>query len=1468
MKSPNCFRVYIGQSYDYFLLVLIFLFNCILGFGQEYPKDEAINSVDWSIYKSPSNLPGYLIPFNDPVTGNKVTRISDINTFGCDCSQLRHRYAKNQPWNSDGTLIMTSGSPSKILDGSTFKVLYESHTKALWSNTHPHYTYDTSSNSTFVKKNIITGVITVLHTFSKYSAVSIGNDEGNLSNDDRYVALIGTSGSNKSVIVYDILNDVIISEKSLGTVEIDWVSVSQSGNFVVISGYSDGSGPFQGIKSYDKFMNNEVHLYSGRPHGDIGFDTQGNEVYVAYQGPSGYSLSYARLDNGAIQGLFPYSGAEGDRGLWGGHISTRNLERPGWAYVSDQGHPTDVNKHEATRENFAIKLDDTQTIERFGKHHSNLNVNSSYYHQAQAVPNRNGTKMLFASNWDDSSLKNSTYPVMFVVEATQSKTSITANAGTDVSICEGNDTKLTATGGSSYLWSTGETTASITVKPEATTTYTVTAYDSSGNNSDTDDVVVTVNPLPTVSAGPDVNLNLGEAITLTASGADSYLWSTGATTASIEVSPNSTTTYTVTGTTNNCEASDAVTVFSVEASVNANAGEDTIICQGSTATLTATGGTSYLWNTGATTASIEVSPIETTTYTVTAYDATGDKSDTDEVLVAVNPLPTVDAGKDVTINSGESVVLTATGTESFKWDTGATEASITVSPTATKTYTVTGTTKGCEVTDTIIVTVLNKSEITANAGKDQTICEGASATLTATGGTSYLWNTGATTASIEVSPIETTTYSVTAYDAKGDKSDTDEVLVTVNPLPTVDAGKDVTINSGENITLTAIGTKTFKWDTGATEASITVSPSATKTYTVTGTTNGCEVTDTVTVTVLNSTQTTADAGMDQTICEGASVTLTATGGDSFLWNTGATTPTIKVSPSQTTTYTVTVSDTSGNTSDTDDVVVTVNPLPTVDAGKNKVIKIGESITLTATGAQSYIWNTGATEASITVSPSTTTTYTVIGSTNGCDATDTITVRVQGSNEVVVDAGKDQSICEGGSVILTATGGETYLWNTGITTASIEVSPSETTTYTVTAYDSKGNPSDSDDVIVTVNPIPIVDAGKDVTINLGESVVLSATGSNNYQWSTGVSGPSINVSPTSTQTYTVTGTSNTCEATDSVTVTVLNTDTTAVKANAGLDQIICYGTSTTLTATGGDTYLWNTGETTSSINVSPTATTKFTVTAYKGDVSSTDEVVVYVDAKPNVTITNGAEAAILEGEFITLSATGADSYLWSNGATEPNIAVSPRATKTYSVTGTINNCEAQKSVVVNVFEKVVANAGSDVTLCRNEKTVLTADGPKNSSYLWSTGETTKSITVEPKSDTEYSVMVYHELDSDTDNVMVKVVNCNSPQGSGQSGQLVQTLEPSRELNDGLTELEFVVYPNPTYGDVNIKISGLTNLSSIHLYDLSGKALYNETINDGEIQSYTKTLDLSQYTSGIYLLQLVDDNRVVTKKIILK
>ncbi|WP_198151514.1 hypothetical protein, partial [Formosa algae] len=354
--------------------------------------------------------------------------------------------------------------------------------------------------------------------------------------------------------------------------------------------------------------------------------------------------------------------------------------------------------------------------------------------------------------------------------------SIEVNAGNDETICEGTEVTLTATGGVTYEWSTGETTASITVSPEATTTYSVTGKDSSGN-SDTDDVIITVEDLPAVDAGEDVEVCEDGTVELSATGSGDFEWSTGEKTQTIKVSPDKTTTYTVTVSNGICSDSDEVTV-SVSPRQTVNAGSDVNIELGESTTLSVSGTGSILWSTGETTREITVSPTETTVYSVIVSQNGCESQDEVTVVVTAATVEVIaDAGDDETICVGKSVTFTATGGSSYLWSTGATSQSITVSPTQTTTYSV-KVSEG-EVSATAEVTVHVIELPVANAGEDKTIESGESVTLTASGGSEYLWNNGSTTQSITVSPSQTTTYTVEVSNAGG-CSDSDAVQVTVN----------------------------------------------------------------------------------------------------------------------------------------------------------------------------------------------------------------------------------------------------------------------------------------------------------------------------------------------------------------------------------------------------------------------------------------------------------------------------------------------------------------------------------------------------------------------------------------------------------------------------------------------------------------------------------------------------------------
>ncbi|MFH0895301.1 MAG: gliding motility-associated C-terminal domain-containing protein [Bacteroidota bacterium] len=581
------------------------------------------------------------------------------------------------------------------------------------------------------------------------------------------------------------------------------------------------------------------------------------------------------------------------------------------------------------------------------------------------------------------------------------------------------------------------------------------------------------------------------------------------------------------------------------------------ICPGSSETLTASGATTYTWapSTGLNTtsgATVIANPAVTTTYTVTG--TTSGCTGTTTVVVTVSPGLSVSVSPNpATICAGASETLTASGATTYAWSpsTGLSSTSgttVVANPASTITYTITGTTAGCTGTATTVVNV-NPIPTVSVTPNPVTLCNGESATLTASGASSYSWSPGtglsATTgATVVANPSSAITYTVSGTDLGC--TGTTTVTVNVTAAIIADAGNDTTICEGGSANLLATGGSVYAWSP-ATGLSCTncqnpvATPTITTTYTVTVSSGSCTpATDDVIVTV-NPTPTVTVTPNPLTLCSGTSGTLTASGATTYAWSpsTGLNTTsgsTVITTPATSITYTVT--GTTGSCSATASVPVTVSSSLVITVN-NPTICSGSSATLTASGGTTYAWNTGATTNPITINPTTTTTYTVTGTSSGCTGTATSVVTV---NQVPVPTiTGDTLICSGSSTILTAAGGTTYVWSTSATTASITVNPLTVTTYTVTV--SNGPCSATEDITVSTLPNPTANAGNDTTITLGASAQLNGSGGVTYAWSpaTGLSctdcaNPIATPSVTTTYTLVVTG-ANGCTNADIVIVSV-------------------------------------------------------------------------------------------------------------------------------------------------------------------------------------------------------------------------------------------------------------------------------------------------------------------------------------------
>jgi hypothetical protein len=490
--------------------------------------------------------------------------------------------------------------------------------------------------------------------------------------------------------------------------------------------------------------------------------------------------------------------------------------------------------------------------------------------------------------------------------------------------------------------------------------------------------------------------------------------------------PNSTTTYTLTATNtaSGCIATDQLLVTVNNNLPLANAGPDFAInCaqnqSGLSIGMPSIPGVIYSWNpsTGLSSATVSnpiANPNATTTYTVIATNPTNGCIAIDQVVVAVSiDVPTANAGPDVNITcvqnpTGSSIGVASVTGVTYSWSPSAGLSSATVSnpiafPNSTTTYTLTATNtaSGCIATDQLLVTVNNNLPL-ANAGPDQSICNGGITTLIASGTANYFWNNNVSNG-VSFSPLLSATYTLTAIDNVSGCISNDQVVVNVNALPTVNAGIDQTVCIGTSVTLSGTGATTYSWNNSVSNG-VSFNPNSTSTYSVSGTdVNGCSNTDQVTVTV-NSLPN-VNAGPDQALCQGESTSLFGTGANTYSWSNNVVNG-VGFLPTTTQAYTVTGTNTTTGCTNADTVTVTVNPLPTVNAGTDQTICKGDAVTLTGAGASTYAWDNNVSNG-LAFNPIATASYSVSGTdVNGCTNSDQVTVTV---NEATASALTESAI---------------------------------------------------------------------------------------------------------------------------------------------------------------------------------------------------------------------------------------------------------------------------------------------------------------------------------------------------------------------------------------------------------------------------------------------------------------------------
>ena len=678
-------------------------------------------------------------------------------------------------------------------------------------------------------------------------------------------------------------------------------------------------------------------------------------------------------------------------------------------------------------------------------------------------------------------------------------------------------------------------------------------------------------------------------------------------------------------------------------------------------------------------------------------------------------------------------------------------------------------------------------------GPDVTICDGECDSIYGPDDfDTYEWIVAdtvfANSQDIFVCPINTTQYILNVENTFCVTSDT--IVYFVDPSPQFDLGNDTTLCLNDSLTIYGPDSTglnyTFEWIVADTlfdtTQNITVSPLDTTHYFLNISNEfNCTETDSIWVFVLEIPVAEIIQPDTLTACLGDSTDFTVQGSgiDSYLWSTGETTQSIRVSPAiadSTYKYYVDIFNSSGCfISDT--AWLEVNPDPEVQLANDTTLCINDSLTIygpDTTGLNyTFEWIVADTlfdtTQNITVSPTDTTHY-FLNITNefNCTETDSIWVFVLEIPIAEIIQNDTLAACLGDSTDFTVEGSgiDSYLWSTGDTTQSIRVSPSiadSTYKYYVDIFNANGC-FISDTAWLEVNPVPEVQLANDTTLCFNDSLTLygpDTTGLDyTFAWIVADTlydtTQNITVAPVDTTMYilNVTNTSS-CVGSDSIWLNILENPVAEITSADTVSA--CYGDSTTFTVEGTDidSYLWNTGDTTQSIKVSPGTPD----TTYKYYVDIFNESGCYISdtvwliVKPIIFVDILFDTTyVCSGDEVKVSVyvdqpIMVEYFIWHyydniDTLTSPSITFTPDVSvNLYVQVVSRDSCDFWDSTYVQVNENASIVASDDETICRGDTTTISASGANM--YYWLLGQDTisteSSLEVFPEYTTKYKVI---------------------------------------------------------------------------------------------------------------------------------
>ncbi len=405
-------------------------------------------------------------------------------------------------------------------------------------------------------------------------------------------------------------------------------------------------------------------------------------------------------------------------------------------------------------------------------------------------------------------------------------------------------------------------------------------------------------------------------------------------------------------------------------------------------------------------------------------------------------------------------------------------------------------------------------------------------------------------------------------------------------------------------------------------------------------------------------------------------------------------------------YTITLVGANGTS--TASVTHTINISSPVVSVNNQTICPGGTATITASGATSYSWSTGFTGNPLLVSPSSNTTYTVIGTTTGCTNTKTVSVSV-GSSLSVLIATNPASICVGGTATLTGSGATAYTWTPGSSNAtSITASPSINTTYTLIG--SNGSCTGSATAVVNVIAPPAINVATTpaTTICAGKSVTMTASStytSYAYSWvTTTVTGAVYSVTPATSASYTVSASGAGGCTTSSIIAITVNSNPLTVPSKTNANCVNpCSGMVNASTSAGTPPFTYSLSSGCSSMPCTSLCAGNYTLTTTDAaGCKSTNTFSIFAPSNniiANITSTNATCGSCADGSANVFVGNGTSpyTYSWSPvGGNNPTANSLTPGCYTVIVTDA-NGCVVSPSICVGFATGIQSTAGNNTIL---------------------------------------------------------------------------------------------------------------------------------------------------------------------------